>query len=129
MRFFVANTGKYYTYDVSSNFTIWTLNTISGVTANLNDVATFNGLTVFVVGNGGLIYKTTNSGSSWSQLNSSFSNGFYSISAVNNNYLMIRGSNNLALRTSNSGTEWNKISSFSTISSSQSPPLHLIQMI
>ena len=58
----VGDLGKMY---YSSNGTTWTAAT-SGTTSNLNDIQFPTSTTAYVVGDGGVVRKTTNSGMTWS---------------------------------------------------------------
>jgi len=73
----------------------------------------------FIVGGGGEIYKTTNSGSSWKQIPSNTISGLIKVKFIDEKNGFILGNKGEILTTSDSGENWIESSSgiFSTLKS------------
>jgi len=63
----------------------------------------------YVVGNNGIILKTTDSGINWTQLNSGVSRTLYSIYFLNEQLGFVGGSSRTLLKTKNGGITWDSI--------------------
>ncbi|MBK9333402.1 MAG: hypothetical protein IPM96_13605 [Ignavibacteria bacterium] len=65
--------------------------------------------TGYSIGSGGLILKSTNSGTNWFQQNSITTDSLISISFLNDEVGFIAGLNNTLLKTTNGGNDWNNL--------------------
>jgi photosystem II stability/assembly factor-like uncharacterized protein len=63
----------------------------------------------FVVGNNGIILKSTDSGLNWTRLNSGVTRTLYSIYFLNEQIGFVGGSSRTLLKTKNGGTTWDSI--------------------
>ncbi len=92
------------------------VNTYSvGSTANLNSVSFINSSTGYVCGDGGVVYKSVNSGASWSLSNSGIANvKLNSISFLDASNGIIAGENGSIYLTSDGGSSWTLQSSVTT---------------
>ena len=93
-----------------------TWNSYSGVNANsLTCLRFVNSSTGFAAGYWGTITKTTNSGITWSALNSnSPSISFFDIDFLDENTGFVCGSNGTILKTTNAGVNWSPINTGTT---------------
>lgn len=92
----------------------WAIQITPGGIGGLNSLC-FVGSTAFSCGNGGLIIKSTDTGSNWSNLNQSISTQeLKSIDMVDANTGWAVGLNGVILYTTNSGTTWVQQESFTT---------------
>jgi photosystem II stability/assembly factor-like uncharacterized protein len=67
---YVAGSGyKVYSASASTGYTTWSSKSVTGITplSNFFDVSTYNGVNVIVVASKGLIYYSSNSGTSWTK--------------------------------------------------------------
>jgi len=78
----------------------------SNTTNNLNDVKFINSNTGTIVGQNGIIIRTTNGGSNWFVQNSGTSNHLFGVSFVNSNTGWAVGDIGKILYTTNGGTNW-----------------------
>ena len=94
-------------------------------------VSSFYGVRTLIVGAAGCIAVTTDSGQSWTQVNSNTAEDIYSISQGSDLEAMVIGSNNFAAKTTNGGLSWTTMTIFttgSTTSQATYPP-HTIYML
>jgi len=78
----------------------------SNTTNNLNDVKFINSNTGTIVGQNGIIIRTTNGGSNWLVQNSGTPNHLFGVSFVNSNTGWAVGDIGKILYTTNGGTNW-----------------------
>lgn len=79
----------------------------TGVTNNLYGVTALGDTSkIMVVGSGGMILKSTESGGTWVQQTSGTTNTLRFVYAVNANEIFVGGDNGTILRTTNGGTNW-----------------------
>jgi hypothetical protein len=65
----------------------------------------------WIVGNGGLMKKTTDGGGSWNIVNTNTLAALYNIDFVNSNLGFCAGGNGIILRTTDAGTNWSLVNS------------------
>ena len=78
----------------------------SGTTQNLNSVDFFDSNIGLVVGDNGLILRTTNGGETWDNVTSGTSNNLNGVSFVNADTAVIVGDGQTILRTIDGGVSW-----------------------
>ncbi len=78
----------------------------SGTTQNLNSVDFFDGNIGLVVGDNGLILRTTNGGDTWNSIDSGTYNNLNGVSFVNADTVVVVGDSPTILRTIDGGTNW-----------------------
>ena len=102
-----------YKSDYTSSYTTWS--TITYIYANIvtyNDVYSYDGINFVVVGNGGNILKSSNSGSSYTAVSvGGVSSHLYCISGLSNLYMIAAGASGTIIKTINGGVTWSIISS------------------
>lgn len=105
------------TYNFFQGFSI---QTISGgqywsvpvnMPSRLNQVTFTSTNIAYAVGNGGVIYKSTNGGSSWLLKTSGVSVELFDVSFINDSIGYVVGDNGTLLKTLNGGTSWQQQSS------------------
>ena len=74
--------------------------------SSLNSVSQINIGIAYLVGNNGIIYKTLNSGTSWTLTSSPTSLNLNDVSIINSNLALIVGDNGILLQTTNGGLSW-----------------------
>jgi len=72
----------------------------------LNSVSQINTGVAFLVGNNGIIYKTLDSGTTWTLTRSPTSLNLNDVSIINSNLALIVGNNGILLQTTNGGLSW-----------------------
>ena len=125
----VGQVGTVYVANSSTSFAVWEDVSVPGTTRQLNDVSSFDGVTVYVVGNTGTIYKSADGGASWTQCTSGTTNHIYSISQASNNVAMVTGAENYAARTLDGGATWTTMSVFSSGSTTAARVPHVVSML
>jgi photosystem II stability/assembly factor-like uncharacterized protein len=83
----------------------------SGTGNNLNGVDFMTTDYVIVVGDGGIILKTTDGGASWDNITSGTAQNLNSISIINNSTAIAVGDAGTVLKTTDSGNSWQTVSS------------------
>lgn len=85
----------------------------SGVTEKLNQVSVniFSGL---IVGNNGLILRTTNYGDNWAVVNSGVTNNLYSVNLYIDSSAIVCGAGGVILKSTNLGLNWIQLNSGTT---------------
>ncbi len=78
----------------------------SGTTQNLNSVYFFDANIGLIVGDNGLILRTTNGGETWDNITSATSNHLNGVSFVNADIAVVVGDGQTILRTIDGGTNW-----------------------
>ncbi|MBN1634787.1 MAG: T9SS type A sorting domain-containing protein [Ignavibacteria bacterium] len=79
----------------------------TGFTNNFNSITILSDSTVIMaVGSGGIIIKSTNGGSNWTQQQSGTANTLKQIYRISSTDIWICGDNGTILRTTNGGTNW-----------------------
>ncbi len=97
-------------------FAGWSAQT-SGVTTDLNSVSFPEGTQVgYAVGEGGVILKTTDGGTSWVPQTSGTERGLYAVSFENNSTGVAVGKSGTAIRTADGGATWDTMSVGATTS-------------
>lgn len=89
----------------------WTLQT-SGVTTDLNSAwACPDGVTVWMCGPSHVVLRTTNAGTTWTNVGTSITAGqdLYTVSAIDANTAIVGSGDGTIWRTTNGGTNWNFI--------------------
>jgi photosystem II stability/assembly factor-like uncharacterized protein len=81
----------------------------SGTTVGLWDVSQVSADIAWVVGEGGLILRTTNGGTTWFRQTSGTSETIRAISTLNANSAFALAANKMLLRTTNGGTNWESL--------------------
>lgn len=81
----------------------------SGTSGNLNGVGFETTDYVIAVGDGGIILRTTDGGSSWENIPSGTTQDLKSISIINNSTAIIVGSGGTILRTTDTGSSWESV--------------------
>lgn len=81
----------------------------SGTGSNLNGVDFMTTDYVIAVGNGGIILKTTDGGTTWDNITSGTTQNLNSISIINNSTAVIVGDGGTVLRTTSGGNSWDII--------------------
>eukprot|EP01031_Cornospumella_fuschlensis_P025077 gene25077-30288_t len=103
----VGGFSKIYRSSASSSFATW--NPVHDPNdpdaLDFNDVFSLDGILVYVVGAGGLLYRSTNSGFSWDSISSGVTLDFFSIAYVQSSILIILGEVNTFLK-STDGSVW-----------------------
>jgi photosystem II stability/assembly factor-like uncharacterized protein len=90
--------------------TSWTQQAYFGVSGELYNAMYFTSITTgYVCGNSGKIYKTTNSGASWTQQTSGTSNSLQEVEFPSATTGYIVGQGPIVLKTTNGGTTWSNI--------------------
>jgi len=87
----------------------WWVPQDSGVTSNLNDVYCLTANTVLVVGDGGVILKTTDGGENWIQKTSGTVQFLRKIQFANSTTGYAAGGSGTLLKTTDAGESWNPI--------------------
>lgn len=82
----------------------------SGTTQNLISVFAINASEAYASGEGGVIIKSINGGTSWTMLTSGTTENINSVFFFDSNTGAACGNNGIILRTTNSGLNWNQIS-------------------
>lgn len=78
--------------------------------SNIVSADFFNGTNVVIgVGASGLVMRSTDNGSSWTQIPLNTSSNFYSISLINSSTGYIAGGSGAIYRTTNSGESWSQV--------------------
>jgi photosystem II stability/assembly factor-like uncharacterized protein len=90
-------------------FVIVSVNLMSQPNVNEHDIKFANSTTATLVGEDGIILKTTNLGQSWITLNSGITNVLYGYSPLDENTALICGENGVILKTEDGGLTWNLI--------------------
>jgi hypothetical protein len=85
----------------------------SGVTAKLNQVSLSN-LFGLIVGNNGMILRTTNKGENWTVVNSGVTNNLYSVNAYIDSSAIVCGAGGVILKSTNLGLNWTQLNSGTT---------------
>lgn len=78
----------------------------SGVSDSLRSVIFINTHTGYIAGSNGVILKTTDSGNSWSKLQSNTTVDLYSVYALPDNFICCCGDSGLILISNNAGLSW-----------------------
>ncbi len=129
-RGYIAGTGgKVFTSTATDSFSSWTSVTTTPVSFQINCVSSYDGTIVYVVGAGGRMYKSSNSGSTWTSLTTGATAALYTISEVGNSTLMVQGASLFAARTTNGGTSWTRIYPFSSGTTTSTRPPHALSML
>ena len=95
----------------SISYSQWIDKGVNSVSSRLGGSYFFDSNIGFVVGDGGVIVKTTSGGDNWTFVNSNNSNNLHKVVFVNSEVGFIVGGNGIILRTSNSGNNWTVIPS------------------
>ena len=83
---------------------------VSGTTQNLRDVEFLNKTTGWIVGDGGVILKTTNGGKNWVNIpNPAVGKPLFKISIVDSNTVYVAGWFETIIKTTNGGLNWFEI--------------------
>jgi len=82
---------------------------VSGTTSNLNSAHLLDSGTGFVVGDAGVILKTTDAGATWAPLVSGTTNILYGVYLLDANQGIAVGDQGLILRTTDGGSMWQTI--------------------
>jgi len=80
----------------------------SGCSSTLTSMFILDSSTIYVVGYGGRILKTTNGGNNWNTINLGIASNYWSVWFFNQNTGLIVGDNNVLIRTTNGGINWNQ---------------------
>jgi hypothetical protein len=108
----VGDTGTVYSSAVQVPFSISDFanrTSVSGTTQNMNAVkAISNGTsgTAWAVGNGGVIIKTINGGTTWATQTSGTTQNLNALVVISTTEVYVVGNNNTVLRTLDGGTTW-----------------------
>jgi photosystem II stability/assembly factor-like uncharacterized protein len=126
-----ATTSRVYRTTTAGVFSAWTSLTTSFSTQfQINGVGTLNGVDVFIVGNGGYMYKYD--GLTWTRLFPQAPGALYSLSLSSNDEIFVYGAGNFVAKTIDGGTSWSNLTVFTsgstTISVAARPP-HAISML
>jgi len=73
---------------------------------NFNSVSLVNNRIAFLVGNNGIIYRTSNIGVTWNLINSPTTTNLNDVSIITSNIVFIIGNNGLLLTSTNGGANW-----------------------
>ncbi len=106
--------GKYYYKSSTDGGETWNLNTGVPIMGEFNKVCFVDQNTGFIVGDYGIIYKSTNGGISWFSQTSNTDNNLKSISFQDLSNGIAVGDNGTILSTSNSGDTWTPLTSNTT---------------
>jgi photosystem II stability/assembly factor-like uncharacterized protein len=77
-----------------------------------NSITFVNNMSGYICGDGGRIYKTTDSGQNWILLNSGTTNNLNSVEFFDNLTGVVCGNNRTLLKTTNGGNSWINIANF-----------------
>ncbi|MFO7524593.1 MAG: YCF48-related protein, partial [Ignavibacteriaceae bacterium] len=83
----------------------------SGIATDLNTVSFITEDYGFAAGDGGVILKTTNGGSTWTPLTSGTTSDFYDVLLLDQNNGFVVGSGGTILRTTDGGSNWSPLTS------------------
>lgn len=83
----------------------------SGTTQDLLSVDFINAGTGIIVGNSGMVLKTTNAGQSWLPVSTGFTNTFHAVQYIDNEKVIIAGSGGLILYSTDGGNNWEVLQS------------------
>jgi photosystem II stability/assembly factor-like uncharacterized protein len=72
-----------------------------------NDMSFFNG-TGYIVGNYGYVLKSTNNGTSWTQISTGLNNSFNTVNIIDENNIILSGSTNI-VKSSDGGVTWESL--------------------
>jgi photosystem II stability/assembly factor-like uncharacterized protein len=84
---------------------------LSGSQATFNAIASFGDQRAWAAGDGGIIYATTNGGSSWTTQSSGTTNTLYAAEAIDAQTVVVAGNGGVILRTTNGGGAWSAVPS------------------
>ena len=82
----------------------------SGVTEKLNQVS-LSFIFGLIVGNNGMILRTTNKGDSWTVVNSGVTNNLYSVNTYIDSSAIVCGAGGVILKSTNLGLNWTQLNS------------------
>jgi photosystem II stability/assembly factor-like uncharacterized protein len=99
----------------ASSYSGWTdVSPVSDASVFLYDISSYDGIKVITVGSDGIIYYSSNGGTSWTLATSSTTKTIYCISHVSSDFAMIAGESGYIAKTSNAGQTWTTLSAFPT---------------
>ncbi|RYG93411.1 hypothetical protein EON65_58955, partial [archaeon] len=92
--FVVGYSCTVYRSTAANSFATWSSLPCAATSKDLYDTASIDGLTVYIVGQTGTMYKSTDGGTGWTALTSGTTNNLYAISLASNQVGMVLGANN-----------------------------------
>ena len=116
--YIVGKASKIFRSSASSQFKSWVdISCSSYGTYQLNDVSSFNGVNVIVVGASGLVLTSSDAGTTWASRTSGTQLDIYEVSCANEFIALIAGADGYVARTSDAGDTWTRIYSVPSASS------------
>lgn len=101
-----------YSADLTTSVTSWTLSSPSSSSSQqLNDVCSFDGTNVVVVGNSGSVYFSSDSGSTWTSVSPGTTSDLSGLVCPSSTVLAAVGSAATIITSSNGGSSWSSVSS------------------
>lgn len=76
--------------------------------------STVDGYTVFTCGTDGFVYKSSDSGTTWSTVNSNLNVGYilYTVEQANNDFVLVLGESDYVIKSTNGGSDWTVLNVF-----------------
>jgi photosystem II stability/assembly factor-like uncharacterized protein len=126
--------GSVYYSTNATTYANWTQLTVPE-TMQINAIASYDGIVVYLVGVGnsdskGRIYKSSDSGSSWTKLTTLGSTvALYSISITSDEEIMVQGASLFVSRSLDGGSTWSTMSVYTSGTTTSTRPPHALSML
>lgn len=127
--FIAGSNGQVFRSSVLQNFTTWQALPTLPISIQLNGISTYDGNILYVVGEEGNAFMTTNQGLDWIKLKLDTFATLYCVSQASNNDIIIAGDFGFSAISNDAGSKWTNTTIFNVTYIPSPLPPHNLHMV